>query len=108
MSCLALAREPVLQTTRVVPGGLALSVDASERAAGTLPPAAGFTELSGPGFGQYDVRSTCASAAVASASTATAANVAAHPIRPAKPRINEPPGVAPAAAVYVRSCVACA
>src|SRR3954451_20798958 len=91
MSRFAFASEPFWQTTRVLPGGLALSVDASERAVGTLPPAAGFTELSGPGFGQYAVRSTCASAAVASASTATAANMAAQPIRPANPRIEKPP-----------------
>src|SRR3954468_5659291 len=52
ISRFTLASEPFWHTTRVVPGGLALSVEASERAVGTLPPAAGFTELSGPGFGQ--------------------------------------------------------
>jgi hypothetical protein len=52
MSLFALASDVVKHTTRVVPGGLALSVDASERAMGTLPPAAGFEDLSGFGLGQ--------------------------------------------------------
>src|SRR3954452_19966571 len=91
MSRFALASEPFWHTTRVMPGGLALSVEASERGFGTLPPAAGFTELSGPGLGQYAVRSTCATATAAAASRAAAAKVAAQAIRPAKPRIKKTP-----------------
>ena len=52
MSRFACFREPFWQTTRVLPGGFALSADASERAFGTLPPAAGLTEVSGFGSGQ--------------------------------------------------------
>src|SRR4051812_40011555 len=99
MSRFACASESVLHTTRVTPGGLALRVEASERATGTLPPAAGFTELSGPGFGQYAVRSTCATATAATASRAAAASAPAQAIRPAKPRINRPLPMAPAAGV---------
>src|SRR3954469_24194522 len=91
MSRFTLASEPFWHTTRVVPGRLALSVEASERAVGTLPPAAGFTELSGPGFGQKAVRSTCAAATAATASRAAAANAPAQAIRPANPRINWTP-----------------
>jgi hypothetical protein len=39
-------------TTRVLPGGFARSAEARLRAFGTLPPAAGFTLLSGAGSGQ--------------------------------------------------------
>src|SRR2546423_14115992 len=95
MSRFAFPSEPFWQTTRVVPGGFELSVDARERALGTLPPAAGFTEVSGFGFGQYDVRSTCAIATAAIASSTTTANVIAQAIRPAKPSINRPLPMAP-------------
>ena len=50
------------QTTRVSPRQRLRSADASERALGTLPPAAGETEVSGAGSGQYAGRSTCAAA----------------------------------------------
>ena len=40
------------QTTRVFPRGFARSAEARLRAFGTLPPAAGFTLLSGAGSGQ--------------------------------------------------------
>ena len=40
------------QTTRVFPRGLARSAEDRLRAFGTLPPAAGFTLLSGAGSGQ--------------------------------------------------------
>ena len=52
--------EPGWQTTRVLPGGLRLSDEASERIFGTSPPAAGLTLVSGAGSGKYDGRSTCA------------------------------------------------
>ena len=39
-------------TTRVLPGGFARSAEARLRAFGTLPPAAGFTLVSGAGSGQ--------------------------------------------------------
>src|SRR4051794_21942834 len=55
--------EPVWQTTRVFPRSFAFSAEASERALGTAPPAAGLTDVSGRGSGQYDVRSTWAAAA---------------------------------------------
>jgi hypothetical protein len=50
--------DPRWQTTTVLPRGFARSADASVRAFGTLPPAAGLTLVSGAGFGQYEVRST--------------------------------------------------
>src|SRR5204863_3216915 len=53
------------QTTRVLPGRLLMSADPSERIFGTLPPAHGLTEQSGFGSGQYEGRSTCASAGAA-------------------------------------------
>src|ERR671918_1008765 len=51
-----------LQTTYVSPRALLLSADARPRAFGTLPPAAGFTLVSAAGLGQYDPRSTSATA----------------------------------------------
>src|SRR3954463_13154441 len=66
--------ESFLHTTRVLPGGFVLSAEASVRTFGTLPPAAGFTDVSGFGSGQYAVRSTCANAAAATASDATIAS----------------------------------
>src|SRR3954451_15480221 len=53
----------------VLPGRLRFNDDASERAAGTAPPAHGEIVQSGAGSGQYALRSTCASAAPGSAST---------------------------------------
>ena len=50
--------EPRWHTTRVSPRAFACSAEASERAFGTLPPAAGLTLLSGAGSGQYELRST--------------------------------------------------
>src|SRR3954454_21269791 len=67
MSRCACFSEPFWQTTRVTPGGLILSAEASERTFGTLPPAAGLTEVSGLGSGQNAVRSTCAAAVAATA-----------------------------------------
>src|SRR4051794_38846613 len=61
--------ESGLHTTRVSPTRRRSSAEASERAFGTRPPAAGLTDVSGRGSGQYDVRSTWATAAVAGAST---------------------------------------
>src|SRR4051812_32711754 len=75
MSLLASFSEFVLQTTRVVPGGFVFSAEARVRTFGTLPPAAGFTDGSGFGFGQNAVRSTWAVAAVASAIDATIASM---------------------------------
>jgi hypothetical protein len=49
---LAFLKEFPWQTTLVLPGGFFFSADASERAFGTAPPAAGLTELSGAGSGQ--------------------------------------------------------
>src|SRR5919201_5687640 len=46
------ASEPDWQTTRVVPRACPFSADASERALGTAPPAAGLTDVSGLGSGQ--------------------------------------------------------
>src|SRR4051795_9640726 len=66
MSSRASVIEFGLQTTRVVPGALASSAEASERALGTLPPAAGVTVVWGRGSGQYEVRSTWASAVAGS------------------------------------------
>src|SRR3954471_4419695 len=80
--------ESFLHTTRVVPGGFVLSADASVRTFGTLPPAAGLTDVSGLGSGQYAVRSTCAKAAVASASEAT--SVATSPAIQLRPATNPP------------------
>ena len=40
------------QTTRTLPGPRPLTADASERASGTSPPAAGLTVVSGAGSGQ--------------------------------------------------------
>src|SRR4051812_41132344 len=74
MSVLTRFSESFLQTTRVFPGGFALSAEASVRTFGTDPPAAGLTDVSGFGSGQYAVRSTCAKAAVASAIDATIAS----------------------------------
>src|SRR5437764_10823664 len=62
MLAFASASDALWQTTRVLPGPLPLSADASERAFGTFPPAAGWTEVSGRGLGQQAVRSTCATA----------------------------------------------
>src|SRR3954470_9807411 len=94
MSLFANFSEFFLHTTRVVPGGLVFSAEASVRTFGTLPPAAGFTDVSGFGSGQNAVRSTCANAAVASASEAT--TVATSPaiqLRPAtKPPLVTPSG----------------
>ncbi len=79
MSLRARASEPEPQTTRVFPGGAALSADASERSFGTCPPAAGFALWSGRGSGQYAVRSMWASDGAAEmAVTAAAANEAAQ------------------------------
>src|SRR3954471_21648575 len=86
MSRLTRASEPCLHTTRVFPGGFALSAEASDRTLGTLPPAAGLTEVSGFGFGQNAVRSTCAKATAAHATATTAASIAAQATRPIKPR----------------------
>src|SRR3954467_7917027 len=86
MSPLSCFSEPFTQTTRVTPGGFVLSADASERAFGTLPPAAGLTEVSGLGSGQYAVRSTCASATAAHAISAVAASIAAQTVRRIMPR----------------------
>jgi hypothetical protein len=58
----ALRSEFDLQTTYVSPRARLLSADASPRAFGTLPPAAGFTLRSGAGLGQYELRSTCPTA----------------------------------------------
>src|SRR6266480_5357712 len=91
MSRFALPSEPFWQTTRVLPRDLVLRAEASERGLGTLPPAAGFTEVSGLGFGQYEVRSTCASATAAKTNNAAAANAAVHATRSTKPRINTTP-----------------
>ena len=49
---IAFFSEPGLQTTRVEPRGLRLSAVNRLRAFGTLPPAAGLTEVSGAGLGQ--------------------------------------------------------
>jgi hypothetical protein len=49
---IARLNEPRWQTTRVSPRALRRSADASERAFGTFPPAAGVTLLSGAGSGQ--------------------------------------------------------
>src|SRR3954465_12354770 len=73
MSRLSSDSELGWHTTRVVPGSLLFSDDASERALGTLPPAQGCTEQSGAGSGQYAARSTCANAG--SAITASRARV---------------------------------
>src|ERR687895_1275490 len=59
---IALRTEFDLQTTYVSPRALLLSADASPRAFGTLPPAAGVTLRSGAGLGQYELRSTWATA----------------------------------------------
>src|SRR3954451_6674440 len=72
--------ESFLHTTRVVPGGFVLSAEASVRTFGTLPPAAGFTDVSGFGLGQNAVRSTWANAAVASAIDATIASMTTRTI----------------------------
>src|SRR3954447_22282096 len=88
MSLPASFSEFVLHTTRVVPGGFVLSAEASVRTFGTLPPAAGFTDVSGFGSGQNAVRSTCASAAVASAREATSA--AASPAIQFRPATESP------------------
>ncbi len=48
----AFLREARWHTTRVLPRGFAFSAEARLRAFGTLPPAAGFTVLSGAGSGQ--------------------------------------------------------
>src|SRR5437764_10021893 len=45
------------QTTRVTPGPVVETADASDRAVGTSPPAHGVTEQSGAGSGQYEARS---------------------------------------------------
>jgi hypothetical protein len=45
-------------TTRVLPRGFAFRAEPRLRAFGILPPAAGFTLLSGAGSGQYELRST--------------------------------------------------
>src|SRR4051795_7711768 len=63
--------ESLLHTTRVSPTRRRSSAEASERGLGTLPPAAGFTDVSGRGSGQYDVRSTWATATPAGPSTTT-------------------------------------
>src|SRR4051794_26256543 len=82
MSLNARFSELPLHTTRVVPGGPLRKADASERAFGTLPPAAGDTALSGCGSGQYAVRSTCANATAAAISaTPPATTSAAIPLR---------------------------
>src|SRR5919199_1000479 len=78
-------------TTRVRPGGEERSADASERIFGTWPPANGWTPRSGRGFGQYDVRSMCASAAEAKTARTSAATPLARATllalgRPAKRR----------------------
>src|SRR3954466_8792803 len=76
--------ESFLHTPRVLPGGFVLSAEASVRTFGTLPPAAGFTDVSGFGYGHNAVRSTCANAAGASARDATsAATIPAIHFRPA-------------------------
>ncbi len=87
MSRLSCFRESCWHTTRVLPGGFALSAEASVRAFGTLPPAAGLTDVSGFGSGQYDVRSTCASATAAHAIRHAAASTAVNAPRPISPRI---------------------
>src|SRR5918996_1338669 len=67
----ALRSEFDLQTTYVSPRARLLSEDASPRAFGTLPPAAGRTLVSAAGLGQYELRSTWATATpVTSASRA--------------------------------------
>src|SRR3954447_843358 len=86
MSRFAWASEPCRHTTRVFPGGFALSDEASDRTLGTLPPAAGLTEVSGLGFGQNAVRSTCANATAAHAIAPPAASPAAQAARPTTPR----------------------
>jgi hypothetical protein len=91
MSRFACPSEVRLQTMRVRPTGFDCSADASERSFGTLPPAAGFTEVSGRGLGQYDVRSTCATATAADKSNADAASAATYAIRSTKPRIKPIP-----------------
>src|SRR5690242_2471984 len=67
MSARARFSEPEWHTTstRTPFGCLAFAAEESERSFGTLPPAAGWTRVSGFGFGQYEVRSTCASAELA-------------------------------------------
>jgi hypothetical protein len=40
------------QTTRTLPGPFPVTAEESERKSGTLPPAAGVTEVSGRGSGQ--------------------------------------------------------
>src|SRR4051794_28740631 len=72
-----------LQTTRTrTPRGcLRRTADASDFAFGTCPPAAGWTDLSGRGSGQYDVRSTCAKATVASSAKLSAATTATSRVR---------------------------
>src|SRR3954451_14637323 len=86
MSRLAFTSEPFWHTTRVLPGGFVFSAEASERTLGTLPPAAGLTEVSGLGSGQNAVRSTCANAATVHAIATAAAMIAAQAARPNKPR----------------------
>src|SRR3954469_15744466 len=67
MSRFATLSEFAWQTTRVDPGGRFFSADASVRTFGTLPPAAGLTDVSGFGSGQKAVRSTWADAVAATA-----------------------------------------
>jgi hypothetical protein len=66
---------------RTLPGPLPVTAEASDRAFGTLPPAAGFTDLSGRGSGQYDGRSRCASASAGNASARIPATTANAPMR---------------------------
>src|SRR5690348_17056958 len=87
MSARASLSESAWQTTRVRQGAESFSAEASERAFGTAPPAAGCTEVSGAGSGQYDVRSTCANADELMASTS------AHTTAPAaapRERMSDP------------------
>jgi hypothetical protein len=52
IECFSSLSESGWQTTRVVPGSLVFSAEASERALGTVPPAHGVTVQSGAGSGQ--------------------------------------------------------
>src|SRR4051812_5326348 len=87
MSALAVRSESGRQTTRVSPGALLSSAEASERIFGTPPPAGGVTLVSGRGSGQYDVRSTWAVAGGVRASRASARTQLPAPNRRGHPVI---------------------
>src|SRR5918996_5071438 len=76
--------DPFWQTTRVFPGGALRSALNRPRASGTAPPAAGLTDVSAAGSGQYEALSMCADAVVtattiAAVSTATTSIAERYP-----------------------------